>query len=107
MRELSVRDLKAAQDNGTAAGWDILDVREPWEHAVCTLPGARLIPMQGLPQRVSELDPARPTVVLCHHGMRSYQVAVWLERNGFTDVANLSGGIDAWAREIDPGMAQY
>ena len=107
MRELSVRDLKAAQDNGTAAGWDILDVREPWEHAVCALPGAHLIPMQGLPQRVSELDPARPTVVLCHHGMRSYQVAVWLERNGFTDVANLSGGIDAWAREIDPGMAQY
>jgi len=107
MRELSVRDLKAAQDNGTAAGWDILDVREPWEHAVCALPGAHLIPMQGLPQRLSELNPARPTVVLCHHGMRSYQVAVWLERNGFTDVANLSGGIDAWAREIDPGMAQY
>jgi rhodanese-related sulfurtransferase len=46
-------------------------------------------------------------VVLCHHGMRSYQVAVWLERNGFTDVANLNGGIDAWAREIEPGMTQY
>ena len=107
MRELSVRDLKAAQDDGTAAHWDLLDVREPWEHALCALPGARLMPMQGLPGRLQELDPARPTVVLCHHGMRSYQVAVWLERNGFTDVANLSGGIDAWAREIDPGMAQY
>lgn len=107
MRELSVRDLKAAQDDGTAAGWDIIDVREPWEHGLCALLGARLMPMQGLPQRLPELDPTRPTVVLCHHGMRSYQVAVWLERNGFTDVANLSGGIDAWAREIDPGMAQY
>lgn len=107
MRELSVRDLKAAQDDGTAADWDILDVREPWEHALCALPEARLIPMPGLPGRLPELDPRRTTVVLCHHGLRSYQVAVWLERNGFTDVANLSGGIDAWAREIDPDMAQY
>jgi rhodanese-related sulfurtransferase len=107
MRELSVRDLKAAQDDGTAAGWDIIDVREPWEHALCALPGARLMPMQSLPRRLQELAPERPTVVLCHHGMRSYQVAAWLERNGFTDVANLSGGIDAWAREIEPGMTQY
>ena len=107
MRELSVRDLKAAQDDGTAADWDIIDVREPWEHALCALPGARLVPMQSLPLRLQELDPKRPTVVLCHHGMRSYQVAAWLERNGFTDVANLNGGIDAWAREIEPGMTQY
>ena len=107
MRELSVRDLKAAQDDGTAAGWDIIDVREPWEHALCALPGARLGPMQSLPLRLQELAPKRPTVVLCHHGMRSYQVAAWLERNGFTDVANLNGGIDAWAREIEPGMTQY
>jgi rhodanese-related sulfurtransferase len=46
-------------------------------------------------------------VVVCHHGVRSFQVALWLERNGFMDVANLSGGIDAWARQIDPGMAVY
>ena len=62
---------------------------------------------QGLPQRLHELDPTRTTVVVCHHGVRSFQVALWLERNGFTDVANLSGGIDAWARQIEPGMAVY
>jgi rhodanese-related sulfurtransferase len=107
MRELSVRELKAAQDDGRADHWDIIDVREPWEHALCALPGARLMPMPVLPGRLQELDPTRTTVVLCHHGMRSYQVAVWLDRNGFMDVANLSGGIDAWAREIEPGMAQY
>ncbi len=87
--------------------WQIIDVREPWEHAICRLPGARLLPMDGLPQRLAELDPGRPTVVVCHHGVRSYQVALWLERSGFTDVVNLSGGIDAWARYVDPSMDTY
>lgn len=99
--------FKAARDAGVATDWQLVDVREPWEHALCALEGARLLPMQGLSQRLHELDPTRPTVVLCHHGVRSFQVALWLERKGFTDVANLAGGIDAWAREIDPGMAVY
>lgn len=107
MRELSVQELKAACEDRTADGWQLLDVREPWEHALCALPGAALMPMQGLPGRLHELDPVRPTVVVCHHGVRSFQVALWLERNGFKDVANLTGGIDAWAREIEPGMTQY
>ncbi|MDD3650679.1 rhodanese-like domain-containing protein [Immundisolibacter sp.] len=107
MRELSVQALKAARDAGTAADWQLIDVREPWEHALCALPGAVLMPMRGLPQRLRELDPARTTVVLCHHGVRSHQVAVWLERNGFKDVVNLRGGMDAWAREIEPEMAVY
>jgi rhodanese-related sulfurtransferase len=107
MRELSVQALKAARDDGTAAGWQLVDVRESWEQALCALRGACLMPMQSLPQRVQELDPNRPTVVLCHHGVRSFQVALWLQRQGFTDVANLSGGIDAWARQIDPSMAVY
>lgn len=107
MRELSVQDLKAARDAGQATTWQLIDVREPWEHAICALVGADLLPMAGLPQRLHELDPARPTVVLCHHGVRSFQVALWLERNGFTDVANLTGGIDAWARDVDPGLAVY
>lgn len=107
MRELSVQALKAARDAGTAADWQLIDVREPWEHALCALPGAVLMPMRGLPRRLHELDPARTTVVLCHHGVRSHQVAVWLERNGFKDVVNLRGGMDAWAREIEPEMAIY
>lgn len=107
MRELSVQELKAARDDGTADQWQVIDVREPWEHAICALKGARPLPMQSLPQGVQDLDPHCPTVVVCHHGVRSFQVALWLERNGFMDVANLSGGIDAWAREIESGMAQY
>lgn len=107
MRELSVQAFKADRDAGVAADWQLVDVREPWEHALCALEGSCLLPMQVLPQRVHELDPTRTTVVVCHHGVRSFQVAMWLERNGFTDVANLSGGIDAWAREIDPGVAVY
>ncbi|MFZ5492838.1 MAG: rhodanese-like domain-containing protein [Pseudomonadota bacterium] len=107
MRELSVQELKAARDDGTADQWQVIDVREPWEHAICAMDGARPLPMQSLPHGVQDLDPRRPTVVVCHHGVRSFQVALWLERNGFMDVANLSGGIDAWAREIEPGMAQY
>jgi len=107
MRELSVQALKAALDDGTAADWQVVDVREPWEHALCAVPQAQLLPMQELPRRVAELDPRKTCVVLCHHGARSFQVALWLERQGFADVANLDGGIDAWAREIDPGMALY
>lgn len=107
MRDLTVQSLRAALDDGSAASWQVIDVREPWEHALCSIPAARLMPMQSLSPRLGELDPALTTVVLCHHGARSFQVALWLERNGFTDVANLDGGIDAWAREVEPGMPLY
>lgn len=107
MRELSVQALHAARATGQAADWQIVDVREPWEHAICVLQDAMLMPMAELPRRVRELDPQRPVVAVCHHGVRSFQVALWLERQGFTDVANLTGGMDAWARDVDPGMASY
>lgn len=107
MRELSVQALQAARAAGQAADWQIVDVREPWEHAICALDGALLVPMNDLPRRLQELEPTRPTVVLCHHGVRSFQVALWLEQQGFTDVANLTGGIDAWGRDVDPDMASY
>jgi rhodanese-related sulfurtransferase len=85
----------------------LLDVREPWEFEVCRIEGSRLIPLSQLPARLNELDPARPTVVICHHGVRSLRAAAFLEHCGFEDVVNLSGGIDAWARTVDPGMAVY
>lgn len=107
MRELSVQALQAARVAGQAADWQLVDVREPWEHAICALDGALLVPMNDLPRRLQELEPACPTVVLCHHGVRSFQVALWLEQQGFTDVANLAGGIDAWGRDVDPDMASY
>jgi len=107
VRELSVQALHAARVGGQAVDWQIVDVREPWEHAICALKEAVLIPMAELPRRLGELDPLRPTVARCHHGVRSFQVGLWLERQGFSDVANLTGGIDAWARDIDPDMASY
>jgi rhodanese-related sulfurtransferase len=85
----------------------ILDVREPWEVAHAAMPGIVAIPMGQIPARVDELDPARPVVCVCHHGMRSMQVAMFLERRGFPDVWNLSGGIDAWSRQVDPSCPTY
>jgi rhodanese-related sulfurtransferase len=88
-------------------GVNLVDVRETWEYEVCHLEQAIHIPLSTLPVRLGELNPDNTTVVYCHHGMRSLQAAHFLERNGFTDVINLEGGIDAWASEIDPVMARY
>jgi rhodanese-related sulfurtransferase len=85
----------------------LLDVRENWEFAICQIDGSLNVPMSQLPATLTSLDPAATTVVICHSGLRSGQVAEFLERNGFQDVINLEGGIDAWAREIDPSMATY
>ncbi len=85
----------------------LLDVREDWEYAICHLANSKHIPMQQIPGQLSSLDLEAPIVVICHHGMRSLQVAYFLSQSGFKDVTNLTGGIDAWAREIDQGMATY
>ena len=93
----------------------VLDVREPWElqTASVTPDGFTLLhmPMQSIPARLAELKQAHgedhPIACLCHHGMRSLQVANYLAQNGFTSVVNLQGGIDAWAQQIDPGVATY
>lgn len=85
----------------------ILDVREPWEYQLCKLPDSRLMPMRTVPQMLNELDPDRETVVICHHGIRSQQVALYLEQEGFGKLHNLRGGIDAWAREVDVHMETY
>lgn len=85
----------------------LLDVRDPWEYERCHLPESTLIPMSTVSARLQELDDEADVVVICHHGMRSLQVAMFLERNGFLSIYNLAGGVDAWARDIDPGMPQY
>ncbi len=85
----------------------LLDVRERWEVEVCSIAGSQNLPMSQLPGALASLDPQRETVVVCHHGMRSQQVAMFLERAGFAKLINLAGGIDAWAREVDPDMATY
>jgi rhodanese-related sulfurtransferase len=85
----------------------LLDVREPWEFAICRIEGSLSVPMSQIPAAVSRLDPNRETVVICHHGIRSYQVAHYLEQQGFTRLINLDGGVAAWARDQDPAMQVY
>ena len=85
----------------------LLDVREQWEFQTCRLAESRLVPMGELPGRIGELDPQTETVVICHHGGRSLQAAMFLEQQGFTHVHNLAGGLDAWARSVDPKMPTY
>jgi rhodanese-related sulfurtransferase len=65
------------------------------------------IPMNEIPGRLAELPEDRPIACLCHHGMRSQNVAAFLARQGYTDVANIAGGIDAWSREKDPAVPRY
>jgi rhodanese-related sulfurtransferase len=84
----------------------IVDVREPWEHAICALPAARLIPMDELPRRLGELDPAAEVVIYCHHGLRSAAVVDWLRQQGIPAL-NLRGGIDAWTTAVDPSLERY
>ena len=97
--------LKARLDRGDDVV--ILDVREPYEVFLASFPGAPHIPMGDIPSRLSELDPDRETVVVCHHGIRSAQVAIYLARMGFEHVLNLSGGIDAWSETADPATPRY
>ena len=85
----------------------LLDVREPWEFQICSLRDSLHVPMNTVPQRKQELDPAADTVVICHHGSRSLQVGMFLERAGFTRIFNLDGGLDAWTRAVDPAMPAY
>jgi rhodanese-related sulfurtransferase len=85
----------------------LLDVREPWEYEICHISGSQLIPMRDIPQKINTLDTQSNTILICHHGMRSLQVAYFLEQAGFEKVFNLSGGIAAWAELVDPKMPTY
>ena len=85
----------------------LLDVREPWEFETCHIANARLIPMNTIPARHVELAADAPIICICHHGARSMQVAAFLEQKGFTQVTNLTGGIHAWAQQVDSSMPTY
>jgi rhodanese-related sulfurtransferase len=85
----------------------LLDVREPWEWQAARIEGSRHIPMREVPARLDELDRGREVVAICHHGGRSQQVAMFLEKSGFAKVHNLVGGVDAWSRTVDPAVPLY
>lgn len=109
--QISPAQLAAWQASVSAASQPVvLDVREPWEVQTASVrpDGFELltIPMREIPARLAELDPDRPVACLCHHGMRSQQVANYLVQNGFSEVANIQGGIDAWSA-LDPAVPRY
>jgi rhodanese-related sulfurtransferase len=86
----------------------LIDVREPWELATASIPGSVAMPMGDVPSRAhQELDPEERIVVLCHSGIRSMNVTVWLRNQGFEQVQSLRGGIDAWSREVDSKIPRY
>jgi len=104
--QLSVAEYKQWLDQ-QRSGYTLLDVREPWEVQTCALDNCVNIPMGQVPNRLDELDREQPIVVVCHHGVRSQRVAMFLEHSGFENVYNLRGGVDAWAKEIDPAFPAY
>jgi rhodanese-related sulfurtransferase len=105
--EIRARDL-AAQLKTNPAGTILLDVREPWELATAQIAGSKSIPMGEIPARAhQELDPEAHIVTVCHAGVRSLNVAVWLRNQGFEQVQSLSGGIDSWSREVDASVPRY
>jgi rhodanese-related sulfurtransferase len=97
--------LKAKMD--ARESFCLLDVREPWEIAIASIPGSLAIPMHELPARLKELDAASEIVVMCHRGGRSQRAAEFLAAQGYRKVSNLHGGIGAWSRDIDPDVPEY
>jgi len=105
MSEISPQDLKARLDRNEPPL--LLDVRQDWETRMCRLPNAVHIPIEEIELRVGELDAGDDIVVYCHQGVRSAAVAEYLRSLGFKSVRNLSGGLDLWARTVDPAMRRY
>ena len=104
MADMTVEELKRRRDAGE--NLFVLDVREPNEYQIANL-GGHLIPLKDLPSRVSELDPSREIVVHCKLGGRSAKAVDFLRQSGFSNVHNLTGGINAWAEKVDPKMPKY
>jgi rhodanese-related sulfurtransferase len=105
--ELSPTEFAARWPNHVDGDVVLLDVREPDELAIASVDGALHIPMREIPARLGELDASKPLVVMCHAGGRSRRVAEFLQGNGFPNVFNLQGGIDAWSTQLDSRVPRY
>ncbi len=104
--EITPADVKAKLDAGES--FTLLDVREPWEFETARMNGAKLMPMGEVAARAhQELDPDDAIVVVCHHGVRSMNVTVWLRQQGFEKAQSMRGGIDAWSKLIDSRVPKY
>ena len=107
MQQITAPELAAWLTDAARGKPMLLDVREPNEFQYCHIADAVLMPMQSVPARMNELDEDAEIVCICHHGMRSMQVARFLEQHGFANIINLTGGVHAWAQQVDPNMPTY
>jgi len=105
MESMSVVELKRELENGLLA--ILLDVRDKWEYDICHIDGSINISLSEIMEREDELEKKAKTVIICHHGMRSAMAAEHLISEGFEQIVNLVGGIDAWANTIDQSMTRY
>ncbi len=106
MREFSALQLQAHLESCEIQPL-LLDVRQPWEMDICKIENSLFIPMSQISAKIDSLDAERETVVICHHGIRSRSVGRYLEHAGFSNIINLSGGVDQWAKTVDKQMATY
>ena len=106
MREFNAAQLKQYLDTCDEQPL-LLDVRQPWEYEICKIENSILIPMGQIPAELASLDQDRETVVICHHGIRSRRVGLYLEHAGFNNIINLSGGVKQWAMMVDLQMPTY
>ena len=104
IRQLSAPDLKAMIDSGTTC--ELVDVRTEWEREIARIDGSRLLD-QAYHDELLRMDRETPLVFQCHHGIRSQQAAEYFQRAGFRHLHNLSGGIEAWSRTVDPSVPRY
>lgn len=107
MKQIAAAELAAWLSDQSRPQPLLLDVREPWEFQAARIAGSQLVPMREIPARLGELDPDQDVVAICHHGARSMQVAMFLEKQGFARTYNLAGGVDAWSRTVDPAVPVY
>lgn len=104
MRRMSAPELAAHLENASPL---LLDVREPWEFEICHIVGSINLPMAQIPQNQHRFQDAPEIVVICHHGIRSQHVIQFMQRLHGSTLINLEGGVEAWAREVDPDMPVY
>lgn len=103
--QIAPAELKQKLDSGEKPL--IVDVREPWEAEICTISGAKLVPLNTVAENMGAFEGAAEVILFCHHGMRSLNAAAFLRRQGIDGARSLTGGIERWASEIDPGMTRY
>jgi len=105
--DLEIKPMEVRQRLDRGDKLLLVDVREPAEHQICRIEGAKLIPMGNIRANLPVLDTGEEVICYCHHGMRSLDVAVWLRGQGIVGAKSMSGGIERWAVEVDPKVPRY